>query len=82
MFGIRLISAESIILKYLPKKVQHAMTLTTTEVCVRGGVVEGGWRCAYKEGGVVCVNGVGTTRMPLLCADSWAILQQVCDLEN
>ena len=34
MFGMRLVSAESIILKYLPKKVQHAMTLTTAEVGV------------------------------------------------
>ena len=31
----------------------------------------------YKEGGVVCVTIIGTTRMHLLCADSWATLQQV-----
>lgn len=45
MFGMRLVSAESIILKYLPKKVQHAMTLTTAEVAVyvsRGAGGEGG----------------------------------------
>ena len=56
MFGIRLISAESIILKYLPKKVQHAMTLTTTEVCVGGGVVEGGWGGYWDMCGRVCLN--------------------------
>ena len=33
----------------------------------------------YKEGGVVCVEVGGTTRMLLLCADSWVTLQQVCD---
>ena len=31
----------------------------------------------YKEGGVVFVTQVGTTRMHLLCVDSWATLQQV-----
>ena len=31
MFGVRLISMESLILRYLPKKVQHAMTITTTK---------------------------------------------------
>ena len=58
MFGMRLISAESIILKYLPKKVQHAMTLTTTEVCVgvggRGGYVGGDSVCVWS----VCACGV------------------------
>lgn len=55
MFGMRLVSAESIILKYLPKKVQHAMTLTTAEVAVyvlrgevRGG--EGGETGGEGEG--------------------------------
>ena len=33
MFGMKLISGENIVLKYLPKKVQHSMTLTSTEVC-------------------------------------------------
>ncbi|KAL5480097.1 hypothetical protein EMCRGX_G023719 [Ephydatia muelleri] len=30
MFGMKLISAENIVLKYLPKKVQHFITLSTT----------------------------------------------------
>ena len=45
-------------------------------------VLRGEWRCVYKEGGVVCVNGIGVARMPLLYADSWATLQQVCDLQQ
>lgn len=32
MFGMKLISGENIVLKYLPKKVQHSMELTSTEV--------------------------------------------------
>ena len=32
MFGMKLISAENIILKYLPKKVQHFITLSTASV--------------------------------------------------
>lgn len=32
MFGMKLISAENIILKYLPKKVQHFITLSTANV--------------------------------------------------
>ena len=39
--------------------------------------LRGEWRCVCKEGGVVCVAQVGTTRMHLLCADNWVILQQV-----
>lgn len=30
MFGMKLVSGESLIFKYLPKKVQHAMTLNST----------------------------------------------------
>ena len=30
MFGMKLVSGESLIFKYLPKKVQHAMTLSDT----------------------------------------------------
>lgn len=30
MFGMKLISSEALIFKYLPKKVQHAMTLDDT----------------------------------------------------
>ena len=56
MFGIRLISAESIILKYLPKKVQHAMTLTTTEVCVCGGGGGGGGEGIWDMCEGVCLN--------------------------
>ena len=41
--------------------------------------LRGEWRCVWKEGGVVCVAQVGTTRMPLLYADNWVTLQQVCD---
>ena len=44
--------------------------------------LRGEWRYVYKEGGVVCVAQTGTTRMPLLYADSWATLQQVCDLQT
>ena len=40
------------------------------------------WRCVYREGGVVCVTHTGVTRMHLLCADSWATLQQVCELQK
>lgn len=32
MFGMKLISVESIILKYLPKKVAHSMTLSSVDV--------------------------------------------------
>ena len=35
-----------------------------------------------KEGGVVCVTHTGVARMPLLYADSWATLQQVCDSQQ
>ena len=55
MFGMRLISAESIILKYLPKKVQHAMTLTTTEVCVTVCMCGGGMFALRSLGVCVCV---------------------------
>lgn len=34
MFGMKLVSIESIILKYLPKKVAHSMTLNTVDVSV------------------------------------------------
>ena len=44
--------------------------------------LRGEWRCVYKEGGVVCVTHTGTTRMGLLCADSWVTLQQVCELQQ
>ena len=40
--------------------------------------LRGGWRRVCKEGGVVCVAQAGTTRMRLLCADSWVTQQQVC----
>ena len=30
MFGMKLVSGESLIFKHLPKKVQHAMTLNNT----------------------------------------------------
>ena len=33
----------------------------------------------WKEGGLVCVTQIGTTRMHLLCADNWVTLQQVCN---
>ena len=32
MFGMRLISVESIILKYLPKKVAHSMKINSVDV--------------------------------------------------
>lgn len=32
MFGMKLISTESIVLKYLPKKVQHVMDISSTDV--------------------------------------------------
>ena len=32
MFGMKLISVESVILKYLPKKVAHSMTLNSVDV--------------------------------------------------
>ena len=32
MFGMKLVSVESVILKYLPKKVAHSMTLNSVEV--------------------------------------------------
>ena len=32
MFGLKLVSSESAILRYLPKKVQHVMTLSSTDV--------------------------------------------------
>ena len=35
MFGMKLVSIESIILKYLPKKVAHTMTLNSVDVSVR-----------------------------------------------
>ena len=31
MFGVRLVSIESLIFRYLPKKVQHSMEITTTK---------------------------------------------------
>lgn len=34
MFGMKLISTESIVLKYLPKKVQHVMTISSTDVII------------------------------------------------
>ena len=35
MFGMKLISTESIVLKYLPKKVQHVMTISSTDVIIK-----------------------------------------------
>lgn len=35
MFGMKLVSVESIILKYLPKKVAHLMTLNSVDVSMR-----------------------------------------------
>ena len=32
MFGMKLISTESIVLKHLPKKVQHVMSIESTDV--------------------------------------------------
>ena len=32
MFGMKLISVESVILKYLPKKVAHSMTISSVDV--------------------------------------------------
>ena len=32
MFGMKLVSSEAIILKYLPKKVAHVMDVTSTDV--------------------------------------------------
>lgn len=32
MFGMKLISTESIVLKHLPKKVQHVMSINSTNV--------------------------------------------------
>ena len=32
MFGMKLISTESIVLNYLPKKVKHVMTISSTDV--------------------------------------------------
>ena len=34
------------------------------------------------EGGMECVVILGTTRMPLWCAENWDILQQVCVHDN
>lgn len=36
MFGMKLISTESIVLKHLPKKVQHVMSINSTDVrCIK-----------------------------------------------
>ena len=35
MFGMRLISVEGIILKYLPKKVAHSMKINSVDVSLR-----------------------------------------------
>ena len=35
------------------------------------------WRRVTVEGGMECVDILGTTRMPLWCAENWDILQQV-----
>lgn len=34
MFGMKLVSVESIILKYLPKKVAHLMALNSVDVSI------------------------------------------------
>ena len=40
------------------------------------------WRRVTVEGGMECVFILGTTRMPLWCAENWDILQQVCVHDN
>ena len=63
---------------YFDCLLQPPTALTATFVLLEAwSPLRGEWRCVWKEGGVVCVGQVGTTRMRLLCADSWATLQQV-----